>query len=97
MTAPGIEVSAMELLELDTDWAVPCECTGEHGCGGDNAAEWIAYWVDCCPRPKRFLYCTPCKDLLAGAPAVTCSWCHEMFEPGSTAFALIEPLNPGRG
>lgn len=98
MTAPGIEVSGMELLELDTDWAVPCIVKKPHGCGGERAAVWIAHGVDCCPFPKKLLYCDPCKEMILNNPGgLLCGFCNQHFEPASTAFALIEPLNPGRG
>lgn len=91
---PVVEFSGLELIELEEEWAIPCEVAKPKGCGGDRAAVWIAYGVNCCPTPKQFFYCDPCKTMLLSNPGgLLCGYCDFHHVPASAAFRLIEPLN----
>jgi hypothetical protein len=106
-TLPVDAPAVVSLTHLDEDWAVPCErgaradeaaVTGlawaqdETNCGGSNAAEWVV-WLACGCAPVYVLYCSPCLDFLRAYPRVTCAVCETTFQPSSTAYRLIEPLN----
>lgn len=95
MTAVVLDPSVTVVEQLDEAWAIPCEVRKPWGCGGDRAAEWIAYLTTCCPVVKTAFYCTQCKDMLLSLDVLACCHCDTQFRPASTAYQRFEPINPG--
>lgn len=100
LTAPEyiglVHMAAQVGAEPGTDWDVACERAArpntDAACNGEGKAEW-ALWFVCGCSPMYVLYCTRCKDNVLKAEDICCSECGGLWSPGSTAYALVEPLN----
>lgn len=81
------------LEQLAAELHPPCEAG--FTCGDERApAAWIVHFAKCCPAaPPIGLWCTECKDLIAGANSATCCGCGKRWVPALHSLILIEPLN----
>lgn len=102
--APGPPLSVESLyaatdriatLDLDEDWAVPCEFlpSRDGGCGGIDPAEWIAWWLPCCDQRYPTLWCARCLNAILAAGFLGCGFCHTEYTPPRQGLTSIEPLN----
>lgn len=93
----GTDLSSLEAL--DQEWDIACEVS-LHDDLGSGAAEYVM-WYSCCPLKGSpyILACPSCKDAKLATRVISCrdaatgEGCGAIFDPGSKAYRLIEPLN----
>lgn len=89
-------MSAPSPLEhLDGAWVLPCDGSRVAAC--DRPAEWILWFVRCCPDvPGAGLFCGVHRATLMNMTNLFCHFCARQFVPGRAAFDSIALLNPSR-
>jgi len=104
MTATLTPPDELTIVQLDEDWAVPCDvgrgvepcpgCGRTHQPCGRQAA-WVAWAVRCCSRrPASVLLCDEHRQALGNPTTYSvCGHCTTTFTPALKAFSTVEPLN----
>ena len=75
----------------------PCQFAGRNELCPDEPARWIMWGDPCCPAAAAYhtvvLACDTCKAIrTANLVTITCRSCGHIYDPASTAYTYVEPL-----
>lgn len=74
----------------------PCQFSGRRETCPDDPARWVMFQTPCCEASAGRIGVLACDTCMAirtqNLVSLRCEHCDTLFEPASTAYFLIEPL-----